>query len=86
MQTGPTTGRIVWEWHVWDHLIQDHDPAQSNYGVVAAHPELIDVNFPPFPPAGGAFNQIVSIDYDPGNSFEFDAAITGPAFGIVYGW
>jgi hypothetical protein len=24
--TGPTSGKIVWEWHVWDHLIQDHDP------------------------------------------------------------
>src|SRR5262249_39088690 len=23
--TGKTTGKIVWEWHAWDHLIQDHD-------------------------------------------------------------
>ena len=23
--TGKTTGKVVWEWHVWDHLIQDHD-------------------------------------------------------------
>jgi hypothetical protein len=43
--TGKTTGEIVWEWHVWDHLIQDQDPARSNYGEVAAHPELIDINF-----------------------------------------
>jgi hypothetical protein len=42
--TGPTTGDIVWEWHVWDHLIQDYDSSKANYGVVADHPELIDIN------------------------------------------
>jgi hypothetical protein len=43
--TGPTSGEIVWEWHVWDHLIQDYDPSKDNYGVVEDHPELIDFNF-----------------------------------------
>jgi hypothetical protein len=43
--TGPTTGTIVWEWHSWDHLIQDYDSKKANYGVVADHPELIDINF-----------------------------------------
>src|SRR5262249_4318798 len=43
--TGKTTGEVVWEWHVWDHLIQDHDKTKANFGDVAAHPELIDINF-----------------------------------------
>ena len=43
--TGPTSGTIVWEWHAWDHLIQDYDSSKTNYGVVRDHPELIDVNF-----------------------------------------
>ena len=43
--TGPSSGEIVWEWHVWDHLIQDYDPSKANYGVVADHPELVDINF-----------------------------------------
>ena len=43
--TGPTEGEIVWKWAVWDHLIQDFDPSKANYGVVAEHPELIDINF-----------------------------------------
>jgi hypothetical protein len=43
--TGPTSGDIVWEWHVWDHLIQDYDSSKDNYGVVADHPELVDVNY-----------------------------------------
>ena len=39
------SSRIVWEWHAWDHLIQDFDSSKANYGVVEAHPELIDINF-----------------------------------------
>ena len=41
---GSGGGEIVWEWHIWDHLIQDHDETKDNYGVVADHPELIDIN------------------------------------------
>lgn len=43
--TGPAEGEMVWRWSMWDHLIQDFDPSQANYGAVAEHPELIDVNF-----------------------------------------
>jgi hypothetical protein len=35
---------IVWEWHISDHLIQDFDESKENYGVVADHPELLDIN------------------------------------------
>ena len=35
---------VVWEWHLWDHLIQDVNPDDNNYGVVIDHPELFDVN------------------------------------------
>jgi hypothetical protein len=43
--TGKTTGEIVWEWRSWDHLIQDHDKAKPNYGIVSEHPERFDVNY-----------------------------------------
>ena len=36
---------IVWEWHIWDHLIQDVDPSLPGYGVVSDHPELQDINY-----------------------------------------
>jgi hypothetical protein len=36
---------IVWEWHAWDHLIQDFDSSKDNYGDVSQHPELLDLNF-----------------------------------------
>jgi hypothetical protein len=44
-QTGLETGEIVWQWNAWDHLIQDFDNTKPNYGVVADHQELIDINF-----------------------------------------
>ena len=37
-------GRIVWEWHVWDHMIQDSDDSAGNFGDPAAHPEKVDIN------------------------------------------
>ncbi|MEW6744897.1 MAG: aryl-sulfate sulfotransferase [Planctomycetota bacterium] len=40
----PQGGNITWEWHAWDHLIQDHDPEKANYGNPAEHPERIDIN------------------------------------------
>jgi hypothetical protein len=43
--TGPTSGEIIWEWNLWDHLIQDFDKGKENYGAVADHAELVDVNF-----------------------------------------
>ncbi|MCA8964305.1 MAG: aryl-sulfate sulfotransferase [Planctomycetes bacterium] len=63
--TGPTTGAIVWEWHVWDHLIQDHDPAVANFGNVGAHPELVDINYPPVANTVDDWNHGNGIDYDP---------------------
>ncbi|MBN1757538.1 MAG: aryl-sulfate sulfotransferase, partial [Chitinispirillaceae bacterium] len=43
--SGSSGGEIVWAWHVWDHLIQDKDQSKSNYGTVADHPELVDINY-----------------------------------------
>ena len=60
--TKPSGGNIVWEWHVWDHLIQDFDPTKDNYGVVEDHPELFDINFGG--QISGDWNHLNSIDYN----------------------
>jgi hypothetical protein len=41
---GPSGGKIVWEWHISDHLIQDNDESKKDFGSPAEHPELIDFN------------------------------------------
>jgi len=43
----PDGGNIVWEWHAWDHLVQELYRDKDNHGVVAEHPELIDINAAP---------------------------------------
>lgn len=46
MQTGPTTGEIVWVWYLWDHLVQNHDATKSNYAPsISDHPELLNINY-----------------------------------------
>ena len=37
-------GQIVWEWHIWDHMVQDTDTNKPNYGVISDNPQLIDIN------------------------------------------
>ncbi|HYV39969.1 MAG TPA: aryl-sulfate sulfotransferase [Gemmataceae bacterium] len=44
-KTGKNTAEVVWEWRVWDHLIQDYDRTKNNFGDVAAHPELVHINY-----------------------------------------
>ena len=60
----PKGGRIVWEWHVWDHLTQNTDRSKPNYGDPSAHPELVDVACNGR--ATAAFwNHMNSLDYNP---------------------
>lgn len=40
----PRDARVVWEWHLWDHLVQAHDAAAPNHAQPAARPERIDLN------------------------------------------
>jgi hypothetical protein len=62
--TKPVGGTVVWEWHTWDHLIQDYDATKANYGIVKNNPQLIDAAgdqkaLPAF------WNHMNSIDYNP---------------------
>ncbi|MBS1914429.1 MAG: aryl-sulfate sulfotransferase [Bacteroidetes bacterium] len=43
--SGSGDASVVWEWRLWDHLVQDNDSARANFGVVAQHPELMDLNY-----------------------------------------
>lgn len=44
--TGATTGTVVWEWHLWDHLVQNNDNTKDNYQTsISEHPELMNINY-----------------------------------------
>jgi Arylsulfotransferase (ASST) len=42
--TPPEGAHIVWEWHMWDHLIQDYNKEAANYGDPASKPWRININ------------------------------------------
>jgi hypothetical protein len=74
--TGKIGGEIVWEWHIWDHLVQDYNPSEENYGSVGNHPELIDINYDASQIDTPDWNHINSIDYNE----EFDQIILSSAY------
>ncbi len=44
--TGATTGTVVWEWHIWDHLVQNTNSSAANYQTsIVNHPELLNINY-----------------------------------------
>ena len=60
------TGEVVWEWRLWDHLVQDYNPDAENYGVVADNPGKIDMNFhDATQPIDVNYWHINTVDYDP---------------------
>ena len=45
---------IVWEWHLWDHLVQDIGSSyDATYGTISDHPELMDINCSSVGSSGG---------------------------------
>ena len=79
---GNRGGEVVWEWHLWDHLVQDADSGDDNYGVVADHPELFDINNGNVGSSGGPgpanadWMHINAISYNP----EFDQIVISSRF------
>lgn len=42
---GTNSANVVWEWKLFDHLIQEFDVSKPNHGIVADNPQLLDMNY-----------------------------------------
>ena len=63
---------VVWEWHITDHIVQDVDASLDNYGVIADHPELFDVNCGTVGSNGGPGGQ-TNADWMHVNAIDYNA-------------
>jgi hypothetical protein len=81
---GADSAAVVWEWHLWDHLVQDKDPDGANYGIISDHPERVDINYLGVAGANGNAADWIhanGIDYHP----ELDQiAISSRTFGEIW--
>lgn len=66
---GATGGVIVWEWHLWDHLVQDFDNTKSNFGTVSSSPQLINLNY------SASANTTIGKDWIHINSIDYNASL-----------
>jgi len=79
VEVNPMTAEIVWEWSIQHHLIQDFDPSQSNYGVVADNPGRLDINAIKFNPDGS-----VGADWTHVNTLNYNEELDQIIFSSYY--
>lgn len=61
-EINPENNEIVWEWHVWDHMIQDQEASSETYGQLSDNPQKININYNT---DTHEFIHCNGIDYDP---------------------
>ena len=44
IEINPTTQEIVWEWYMWDHLVQEFDANAENFGDISEEVRRININ------------------------------------------
>ena len=64
--TPPNRVEIVWQWDLWDHLVQDFDPTKLNYGDVSEKPYRLDLNY------RGDYNPQLPPDWLHANSISYN--------------
>src|SRR5207247_5810567 len=64
VEIDPATNEEVWDWDIWDHLVQDLDPTKPNFGNPADEAGRVDVTYTT---NGGDhdWTHAHQIDYDP---------------------
>ncbi len=63
-ELSPDLDSIVWEWHSWDHVVQDFDETKNNFGDVKENAHRFDLNYQEFAFGRSDFMHSNSIDYN----------------------
>ncbi len=61
---GRSEAEIIWEWHAWDHLVQEYKKDSHSYGRVVQHPERIHLNYSAAPRGKADWLHANSVDYN----------------------
>jgi hypothetical protein len=80
---GTDSAEIVWQWKVWDHLVQEFDNTKENYGVVSENSQLMNVN------CSNGKSKDVLADWLHFNSIDYNQALdqialSGPFFDEIW--
>ena len=78
---GRTGAEIVWEWHAWDHLVQEFKKESHSYSRVVEHPERIHLNYSVAPRGKADWLHANSVDY---NSEKDQILVSIHSFGEVW--
>ncbi len=66
-------GKIVWQWSLWDHLVQNRFPGRANYRAkLSDNPQRININFESAGDPGAA---VVSEDWTHANGIDYNAEL-----------
>ncbi|MEM6270053.1 MAG: aryl-sulfate sulfotransferase [Bacteroidota bacterium] len=60
----PDSAEVIWEWRVWDHVVQNYDATKPNFGIIADHPELLDLNWDEFGNGKKDWLHFNAVDYN----------------------
>ena len=71
---GNEGGTVVWEWHAWDHLVQNVDESLPHFGEPADHPHRLDVNYANVGGGGGP-GSANSGDWMHANAVNYNASL-----------
>ncbi len=61
---GVDSATVVWQWSLWDHLVQNVDASLPSFGSPSDHPELFNINMGAPPPNNADWIHINSISYN----------------------
>lgn len=62
---GADSIQVVWEWFLWDHIVQDVNSALPNFGIVSQNPHKVDLNFYNNTGISKDYFHVNGLDYNP---------------------